>query len=147
MLMALMFNDSNFSDVFDEEHFIHSLSSDVKIIKKLPKELKGTTKAIMQFRSWSGVEYYQYEISRLWGDYQVLNFVRESICYLSFTVHCRLIIGGIPDANAFLNRLFLLLSLILVLPTTIFLLTFKSFVVVLSIKHFDLLPKLRHWEK
>ncbi|KAG1330736.1 hypothetical protein COCNU_02G007040 [Cocos nucifera] len=72
MLMALLFNDSNFSDVFDEEHFIHSLSSDVKIIKKLPKELKGTTKAIMQFRSWSGVEYYQDEISRLWDDYQVI---------------------------------------------------------------------------
>ncbi|XP_010926335.1 O-fucosyltransferase 7 isoform X2 [Elaeis guineensis] len=65
-------DSSNFSDVFDEEHFIHSLSSDVKIIKKLPKELKGTTKAIMQFRSWSGVEYYQDEISRLWDDYLVI---------------------------------------------------------------------------
>lgn len=65
-------DSSNFSDVFDEEHFIHSLASDVNIIKKLPKELRTTTKAIMQFRSWSGVEYYQNEISHLWDNYQVV---------------------------------------------------------------------------
>lgn len=60
--------------MFDEEHFIESLASDVRIVKKLPKELATTTKAVKYFTSWSGVEYYQNEISRLWEDYQVSNY-------------------------------------------------------------------------
>jgi len=69
--MVDLWSCSNFSDVFDEEHFIQSLASDVRIVKKLPKELATTTKAVKYFTSWSGVEYYQDEISRLWDDYQV----------------------------------------------------------------------------
>lgn len=70
-------DSSNFSDVFDEEHFIESLASDVRIVKKLPKELATTTKAVKYFTSWSGVEYYQDEISRLWEDYQVIRAAKS----------------------------------------------------------------------
>lgn len=67
----ILFYGSNFSDVFDEDHFIRSLANDVKIVKKLPKELAASTKIVKYFKSWSGVEYYQDEISRLWNDYKV----------------------------------------------------------------------------
>lgn len=70
-------DSSNFSDVFDEEHFIQALASDVRIVKKLPKELARTTKAVKFFTSWSGVEYYQDEISRLWEDYQVIRAAKS----------------------------------------------------------------------
>lgn len=70
-------DSSNFSDVFDEEHFIESLASDVRVVKKLPKELANTTKAVKYFTSWSGVEYYQDEISRLWEDYQVIRAAKS----------------------------------------------------------------------
>ncbi|KAE9595962.1 putative GDP-fucose protein O-fucosyltransferase [Lupinus albus] len=63
---------SNFSDVFDEEHFIHSLANDVKIIKKLPIELVSETRIVKQFISWSGMDYYQNEIASLWEDFQVI---------------------------------------------------------------------------
>lgn len=62
---------SNFSNVFDVDHFIKSLTSDVKVIKKLPKELAGATRAVKHFRSWSGIGYYRDEIASLWTDYQV----------------------------------------------------------------------------
>lgn len=62
---------SNFSNVFDEEYFIHSLENDVRIVKKLPKELATVTKSVKYFRSWSPLEYYQDEISKLWDDYKV----------------------------------------------------------------------------
>lgn len=64
-------NCSNFSDVFDEEHFISALADDVKVIKKLPKKLKNATRAVKHFRSWSNMDYYQNEIARMWDDYQV----------------------------------------------------------------------------
>nr|XP_019710126.1 O-fucosyltransferase 7 isoform X1 [Elaeis guineensis] len=70
-------DSSNFSDVFDEEYFIQSLANDVKIIKKLPKELAMATKAVKYFTSWSGVGYYQDEISRLWDDYQVIRAAKS----------------------------------------------------------------------
>lgn len=70
-------DSSNFSDVFDEEYFIQSLASDVKIVKKLPKELAKATKAVKYFTSWSGVGYYQDEISRLWDDYQVIRAAKS----------------------------------------------------------------------
>ncbi|XWS21471.1 hypothetical protein CRYUN_Cryun30bG0057600 [Craigia yunnanensis] len=63
---------SNFSDVFDEDHFINSLDNDVKVIKKLPMELSSATKVVKHFRSWSGLEYYQDEIASLWEEYQLL---------------------------------------------------------------------------
>ncbi|XP_039127432.1 O-fucosyltransferase 7 [Dioscorea cayenensis subsp. rotundata] len=70
-------DSSNFSDVFDEEYFIQSLANDVKIVKKLPKEFATATKAVKHFISWSGVEYYQGEIARLWDDYQVIRAAKS----------------------------------------------------------------------
>ncbi|CAD5167668.1 unnamed protein product [Musa acuminata subsp. malaccensis] len=70
-------DSSNFSDVFDEDHFIHSLANDVKIVKKLPKELAASTKIVKYFKSWSGVEYYQDEISRLWNDNKVIRAAKS----------------------------------------------------------------------
>ena len=69
--MLFMFMASNFSDVFDEEHFIHTLADDVEVVKKLPKELMTAAKAVIHFRSWSGLDYYQDEISHVWDKYQV----------------------------------------------------------------------------
>ncbi|XVE60530.1 hypothetical protein DITRI_Ditri05aG0136200 [Diplodiscus trichospermus] len=68
---------SNFSDVFDEDHFIRSLANDIKIIKKLPKELSSATKVVMHFRSWSGLDYYQDEIASLWNEYEVIRAAKS----------------------------------------------------------------------
>lgn len=70
-------DSSNFSDVFDEDHFIRSLANDVHIVKKLPKELKTATKAFKHFISWSGMDYYQNEISHLLDDYKVIKAVKS----------------------------------------------------------------------
>ncbi|XP_020210275.1 O-fucosyltransferase 7 [Cajanus cajan] len=63
---------SNFSDIFDEEHFMYSLANDVKIIKKLPQDLVNVTRVVKQFISWSGMDYYENEIASLWENYQVI---------------------------------------------------------------------------
>ncbi|KAF2291585.1 hypothetical protein GH714_025911 [Hevea brasiliensis] len=68
---------SNFSDVFDEDHFISALANDVKVIKKLPKEMVSAAKIVKQFRSWSGMDYYQGEITSLWEDYQVIRAAKS----------------------------------------------------------------------
>ncbi|KAJ7958975.1 O-fucosyltransferase [Quillaja saponaria] len=68
---------SNFSDIFDEDHFINTLANDVKVIKKLPKELASVTRAIKHFRSWSGMKYYENEIASLWDDYQVIRAAKS----------------------------------------------------------------------
>nr|XP_009609758.1 O-fucosyltransferase 7-like [Nicotiana tomentosiformis] len=73
----LCLNCSNFSDVFDEDHFISSLENDVKVVKKLPKELASATKAVKHFRSWSGVDYYEEEIARLWDEYQIIRAAKS----------------------------------------------------------------------
>ncbi|PQQ14323.1 uncharacterized protein Pyn_07914 [Prunus yedoensis var. nudiflora] len=65
-------DSSNFSNVFDEDHFINALANDIKIIKKLPKELATVPRAVKLFRSWSGMNYYQDEIARLWEEYEVI---------------------------------------------------------------------------
>ncbi|XP_077213111.1 O-fucosyltransferase family protein isoform X2 [Tasmannia lanceolata] len=70
-------DSSNFSDVFDEEYFINALANDIKVMKKLPKELANSAKAVKHFRSWSGVEYYADEIARLWDDYQVIRAAKS----------------------------------------------------------------------
>ncbi|KAI3460051.1 hypothetical protein Pfo_016714 [Paulownia fortunei] len=70
-------DSSNFSDVFDEYHFINSLVDDVKIIKKLPKELATATRAVKHFRSWSGTDYYEEEIARMWEEYQVIRAAKS----------------------------------------------------------------------
>lgn len=66
-----LFNISNFSDVFDEEYFIHSLANDVKVEKKLPKDLVKAPKFVRYFKSWSGIDYYHDEIYPLWEHRQV----------------------------------------------------------------------------
>ncbi|XP_012067918.1 O-fucosyltransferase 7 isoform X2 [Jatropha curcas] len=68
---------SNFSDVFDEDHFINALANDVKVIKKLPKEMANAAKAVKHFRSWSGMDYYQLEIASMWEDYQVIRAAKS----------------------------------------------------------------------
>ncbi|KAM0035988.1 putative GDP-fucose protein O-fucosyltransferase [Helianthus debilis subsp. tardiflorus] len=68
---------SNFSDVFDEDYFITALANDVKIIRKLPKELMIATRAVKHFRSWSGIDYYEQEIASLWDDYQVIRAAKS----------------------------------------------------------------------
>ncbi|KAK6130677.1 hypothetical protein DH2020_035579 [Rehmannia glutinosa] len=74
---SLWQDSSNFSDVFDEYHFINSLVGDVKIIKKLPKELATATRAVKHFRSWSGVDYYEEEIAKMWDEYQVIRAAKS----------------------------------------------------------------------
>ncbi|MED6155388.1 O-fucosyltransferase 7 [Stylosanthes scabra] len=65
-------DNSTFSDIFDEEWFINSLANDVKIIKKLPKRLVHATKMVIQFKSWSGLDYYENEIASKWDFYKVI---------------------------------------------------------------------------
>lgn len=83
MLELISFGDlcSNFSDVFDEDHFINALADDVQVIKKLPKEMATAAKAHKHFRSWSGMDYYEDEIASLWEDYQV----HSSECSIFFS--------------------------------------------------------------
>ncbi|KAK9270603.1 hypothetical protein L1049_026185 [Liquidambar formosana] len=68
---------SNFSDVFDEDHFVNSLADDVKVIKKLPKEMATAARAVRHFRSWSGIDYYQDEIASMWADYQIIRAAKS----------------------------------------------------------------------
>ncbi|XP_019414520.1 PREDICTED: uncharacterized protein At1g04910-like [Lupinus angustifolius] len=63
---------SNFSDIFDEEWFISSLANDVKIIKKLPKTRTKPTRIVKQFKSWSGMVYYENEIASMWDHFKVI---------------------------------------------------------------------------
>ncbi|GAB4861289.1 hypothetical protein Ancab_036451 [Ancistrocladus abbreviatus] len=70
-------DSSNFADVFDEDHFISALANDVKVIKKLPKELATEPRAVKHFRSWSGLDYYQNEIASMWADYQVIRAAKS----------------------------------------------------------------------
>ncbi|XP_042494000.1 O-fucosyltransferase 7-like isoform X1 [Macadamia integrifolia] len=70
-------DSSNFSDVFDEDHFIRALANDIKVIKKLPKELANATRAVKHFRSWSGLDYYQDEIATMWEEYQVIRAAKS----------------------------------------------------------------------
>lgn len=76
---------SNFSDVFDEDHFIKALANDVKVIKQLPKKLANATRAVKHFRSWSGMEYYEDEIASMWEDYQV--WPLECFWFIYFPEH------------------------------------------------------------
>ncbi|KAJ8500713.1 hypothetical protein OPV22_011265 [Ensete ventricosum] len=70
-------DSSNFSDVFDEDYFIHSLANDVKIVKKLPKEFAAATKSVKYFKSWSMIEYYRNQISQLWDDHKVIRAAKS----------------------------------------------------------------------
>jgi hypothetical protein len=55
----IFFCYSNFSDVFDEDHFINALANGVKVITKLPKEIDSSMKKLKYFRSWSGMDCYE----------------------------------------------------------------------------------------
>lgn len=77
---------SNFSDVFDVDHFITALKNDVKIVRKLPAEHTYSPKVIKQFRSWSGMDYYQDEIATLWEDHEVA----VSLCSTHLAPGCTL---------------------------------------------------------
>ncbi|GMI90604.1 hypothetical protein like AT1G22460 [Hibiscus trionum] len=68
---------SNFSDVFDEDHFINALANDVKVVKKLPKELSSATNVVKHFRSGSGLGYYRDTIGSLWEEYQVIRAAKS----------------------------------------------------------------------
>ena len=111
-------NDSNFSDVFDEDHFISALAYDLTVIKKLPKELVTAPRAVKHFRSWSGIDYYQNEIASMWDDYQV-SLVKCSIVVVLIGSFNHLMLYIFP-------RLSELQSLILVWPIIICLQTFRS---------------------
>ncbi|CAN1331872.1 O-fucosyltransferase 7 [Linum perenne] len=67
---------SNFSDVFDEKYFISSLASDVRVVRKLPREMMRVTKAVKHFKSWSGMDYYQ-EVASLWDEYKVIRAAKS----------------------------------------------------------------------
>ncbi|CAN8312936.1 unnamed protein product [Cochlearia groenlandica] len=70
-------DNSKFSDVFDEDHFINALSKDVRVIKKLPKGIDGLTKVVKHFKSYSGLSYYQNEIASMWGEYKVIRAAKS----------------------------------------------------------------------
>ncbi|XP_059453540.1 O-fucosyltransferase 7 [Corylus avellana] len=70
-------DNSSFADVFDEDHFINALANDVKVIKKLPKDLSPATRTVKNFRSWSSMDYYQEEIASMWEDYQVIRAAKS----------------------------------------------------------------------
>nr|GMD88810.1 O-fucosyltransferase 7 [Ipomoea batatas] len=70
-------DSSNFTDVFDGDHFIKSLANDITVVSKLPKELVTATRAVKHFRSWSGVDYYEQEIASMWADYQVIRAAKS----------------------------------------------------------------------
>lgn len=143
-LMGPLFNISNFSDVFDEEHFINSLSNDVKVEKKLPKELLKAPKSVRYFKSWSGVDYYEDEISPLWDHRQVWIQppLRTSILANSKQWLLMLFLE-LWYWLKICTRSFELLSRIPVLQTTTFLLIFRSFAVGPFSKHWDFLPQLK----
>ncbi|KHG12866.1 hypothetical protein F383_16850 [Gossypium arboreum] len=68
---------SNFSDVFDEDHFINALANDVKVVKKLPKELSSGTKIVKHFKSMSSFKYYRDVIGSLWEEYRVIRAAKS----------------------------------------------------------------------
>ncbi|KAG5573324.1 hypothetical protein H5410_063090 [Solanum commersonii] len=74
---SLWKDSSNFSDVFDEDYFINSLANDVRIVKKLPKELASATKVVKHFRRWSGVDYYEKEIASMWDENKVIRAAKS----------------------------------------------------------------------
>ncbi|KAL0795249.1 hypothetical protein Bca101_066626 [Brassica carinata] len=78
---------SKFSDVFDEDHFISTLSKDIRVIKKLPKGIDGLTKVVKHFKSYSGLRYYQNEIATMWDEYKVIRAAKSD---------SRLVNNGLP---------------------------------------------------
>ncbi|XP_010258363.1 PREDICTED: uncharacterized protein At1g04910 [Nelumbo nucifera] len=68
---------SDFGDIFDVNHFIHSLRDEVHIIKRLPKRLSqraGYQALEMPPVSWSSEKYYLEQILPLFSKYKVIRF-------------------------------------------------------------------------
>lgn len=70
-------DSSNFSDIFDVEHFIDALKGDVHVVKSLPQEYLSSPKAGKQFQSWSNVKYYEDVIAPVWRDYKVIRAAKS----------------------------------------------------------------------
>lgn len=70
-------DSSNFADVFDQDHFINALASDIKVVENLPKELLTAPRAVKHFRSWSGLEYYRNDIASMWNNFQVIRAAKS----------------------------------------------------------------------
>ncbi|GKV33652.1 hypothetical protein SLEP1_g42132 [Rubroshorea leprosula] len=68
---------SNFSDVFDEDHFISALANDIRVIKKPPKDIPSGAKVVKHFKSWSGLHYYQDDIAPMWEEYKVIRAAKS----------------------------------------------------------------------
>ncbi|XP_047965589.1 O-fucosyltransferase 38-like isoform X2 [Salvia hispanica] len=69
-------DSSTFSNIFDETHFIKSLEKDVRIVKRLPKELESLPRARKHFTSWGGLGYYE-EMTTLWKEYQIIHVAKS----------------------------------------------------------------------
>ncbi|CAI7739377.1 unnamed protein product [Closterium sp. NIES-54] len=69
-------DSSNFSDVFDTDHFISALAGDVPVVRRLPRELKLAELKRVHFTSWAPLTYYSKEIGRYWRQYKVLRALK-----------------------------------------------------------------------
>ncbi|CAI5461930.1 unnamed protein product [Closterium sp. Yama58-4] len=69
-------DSSNFSDVFDTDHFISALAGDVPVVRRLPRELKHAEVKRVHFTSWAPLAYYSKEIGRYWRQYKVLRALK-----------------------------------------------------------------------
>lgn len=70
---------SNFEDIFDVEHFINSLSDEVRIVKRLPKRFGpryGFQPLVKAPVSWSNEQYYLQQILPLFAKHKVIHFNR-----------------------------------------------------------------------
>ncbi|KAL8104620.1 hypothetical protein AgCh_028733 [Apium graveolens] len=68
---------SNFEDIFDERHFIHSLRDEVRIVKRLPKKFMktyGYKLLEMAPVSWSSEKYYLQQILPLFEKHKLIHF-------------------------------------------------------------------------
>ncbi|KAG0577149.1 hypothetical protein KC19_5G134800 [Ceratodon purpureus] len=70
-------DSSNFSDIFDVDHFMEALKGDVHVVKSLPQEYLLAPKAGKQFQSWSNVKYYEDIIAPVWRDYKVIRAAKS----------------------------------------------------------------------
>ncbi|XP_061370884.1 rhamnogalacturonan I rhamnosyltransferase 1-like [Gastrolobium bilobum] len=68
---------SNFEDIFDVRHFIHSLRDEVRIVKRVPKRFSrenGFSTLEMPPISWSNEKYYLEQILPLFAKHKVVHF-------------------------------------------------------------------------
>eukprot|EP00245_Coleochaete_scutata_P013078 TRINITY_DN5217_c0_g1_i2.p1 TRINITY_DN5217_c0_g1~~TRINITY_DN5217_c0_g1_i2.p1 ORF type:complete len:526 (+),score=69.66 TRINITY_DN5217_c0_g1_i2:66-1643(+) len=71
-------DESEFSDIFDEEYFMEALKGDVRIIKKLPDVAEHLVYRVPKgFQSWSPAEYYESEIRAFYDSFSVVKVIRS----------------------------------------------------------------------